>query len=143
MLPDLENGTSDHVSRQGRESARAPLQLVLIANCCNLLTTVVCVILAADVPREAREKSQSVGHCTVLSKRRRQDVGCLTFQQHTSVSQGRICTDSGTCCHTQIEVAFQTFYLNQSQNTDIGPTNPGDDPIMPNAWQGSHCCTNV
>ena len=27
-------------------------------------------------------------------------VACLTSQQHASVSQGRICTDNSTCCHT-------------------------------------------
>ena len=31
-------------------------------------------------------------------------VGCLTSQQHASVSQGRICSDKFTCCHTEIEV---------------------------------------
>ena len=30
-------------------------------------------------------------------------VGCLTSQQHASVSQGRICSDIFTCCHTEIE----------------------------------------
>ena len=40
-------------------------------------------------------------------------VGCLTFQQHASVSQGRMCSDNFTCCHTEIEVADQTFYLTQ------------------------------
>ena len=35
-------------------------------------------------------------------------VGCLTSQQHASVSQGRICTDNFTCCHTEIEAADQT-----------------------------------
>ena len=55
-------------------------------------------------------------------------VGCLTSQQHASVSQGRICTDSFTCCHTEIEVADPTFYLTQSQYTDSGPTSPGADP---------------
>ena len=38
-------------------------------------------------------------------------VGCLTSQQHASVSQGRTCTDNFTCCHSEIEVADQTFYL--------------------------------
>ena len=38
-------------------------------------------------------------------------VGCLMSQQHASVSQGRICSDNLTCCHTEIEVADQTFYL--------------------------------
>ena len=36
-------------------------------------------------------------------------VGRLTFQQHASVSQGRICSDSFTCCHTEMEAAGQTF----------------------------------
>ena len=54
------------------------------------------------------------------------------------MSQGRICSDNSTCCHTEIEVADQTFYLNQSQYTDTGPTSPSADPIMPGAWQGSH-----
>ena len=38
-------------------------------------------------------------------------VGCLTSQQHASISQGRICSDNFTCCHTEIEVADQTVYL--------------------------------
>ena len=32
-------------------------------------------------------------------------VGSLMSQQHASVSQGRICSDKFTCCHTEIEVA--------------------------------------
>ena len=66
-------------------------------------------------------------------------VGCFTSQQHASVSQGRICTDNFTCCHIETEVADQTFYLTQSQYTDTGPTSPSADPIVPGAWQGSHC----
>ena len=69
-------------------------------------------------------------------------VGCLTSQQHASVSQGRICTDNFTCCHTEIEVADPTFYLTQSQYTDTGPTSPSADPITPGAWQGSHWSAN-
>ena len=65
-------------------------------------------------------------------------VGCLTSQQQASVSQGRICSDNLTCCHTEIEVADQTFYLTQSQYADTGPTSPSPDPITPGAWQGSH-----
>ena len=42
-------------------------------------------------------------------------VGCFSSQQHASVSQGRFCRDSCTCCHTEIEVADQTCYLTQSQ----------------------------
>ena len=69
-------------------------------------------------------------------------VGCLTSQQHASVSQGRICPDNFTCCHTEIEVADQTFCLTQSQYTDTRPTSRGADPIMPDAWQGSHFSAN-
>ena len=70
-------------------------------------------------------------------------VGCLTSQQHASISHGRICTDNFTCCHAEIEVADQTFYLTQSQYTDTGPTSPSADPIMPGAWQGSHWSANI
>ena len=69
-------------------------------------------------------------------------VGCLTSQQQASVSQGRICSDKFTCCHTEIEVADQTFYLTQSQYTDTGPTSPSADPLTPGAWQGSHWSAN-
>ena len=69
-------------------------------------------------------------------------VGCLTPQQQASVSQGQICSDNFTCCHTEIEIADQTFYLTQSQYTDTGPTSPSADPITPGAWQGSHWSAN-
>ena len=69
-------------------------------------------------------------------------VGCLTSQQHASVSQGRISTDNFTCCHTEKEVADPTFYLAQSQYIDTGPTSPSTDPIMPGTWQGSHWSAN-
>ena len=62
-------------------------------------------------------------------------VGSQTSPQHASVSQRRICSDNGTCCHTGIEVADQTFYLTQSQYTDTGPASPSTDPITPGAWQ--------
>ena len=73
-------------------------------------------------------------------------AGCLTSQQHANVSQGRICSDKCTCCHTEsIEVVDldQTFYLNQSQYTDTGPASPSADPLTPGAWQGSHWSANV
>ena len=69
-------------------------------------------------------------------------VGCLTSQQHASVSQWRICSDNFTCCHTEIEVADQTFHLAQSQYTDTGLTSPSANPITPGAWQGSHWSAN-
>ena len=68
--------------------------------------------------------------------------GCSTSQQHASVSQGWICTDNFTCCHTEIEVADPIFYLTQSQYTDTGPTSPSADPVTPGAWQGSHWSAN-
>ena len=69
-------------------------------------------------------------------------VACLTSQQHASVSQGRICSDNLTCCHTEMQVADQTFHLTQSQYTDTGPPSPSADPITPGAWQGSHWSAN-
>ena len=60
-------------------------------------------------------------------------LACLTSQQHASVSQGRICTDNFTCCHTEIGAADPTFHLTQSQYTDTGPTSPSADPIKYNA----------
>ena len=64
-------------------------------------------------------------------------VGCLTSQQHASVSQGRICSDKSTCCLTEREVADQTFYPTQSQYTDTGLTSPSADPILPGVWHWS------
>ena len=61
------------------------------------------------------------------------------LQQHASVPQGRIYSDICTCCHTEIEVTGQTFYLTKSQYTDTGPTGPCTDPITPGAWHCSHC----
>ena len=75
---------------------------------------------------------------TSMAGMRRLFAGCLTSQQHASVSQGRICSDKSMCCHTEIEVADQTFYLTQSQYTDTRPTSPSANPITPGAWQGSH-----
>ena len=45
-------------------------------------------------------------------------------------------------CHTEIEVADQTFHLIHSLYTDTGPTSPSTDPIMPGAWQGSYLRAN-
>ena len=56
---------------------------------------------------------------------------CLMSQQQASVSQGPICSGNCTCCHTDVEVADQTFYLTQSQYTDTGPTSTSADPATP------------
>ena len=69
-------------------------------------------------------------------------VCCLTSQQHASVSQGRTCSDNFTCCHTDIQIADQTYHLTQSQYTDTGPTSPSTDPTWSGAWQDSHWSAN-
>ena len=62
-------------------------------------------------------------------------VDCLTSQKHASVSQGQICSGKFACCHTETEVADQTFYFTESQYTDAGPTSPSADPVTPCAFQ--------
>ena len=47
-----------------------------------------------------------------------------------------------TCCHTEIEVADQTFHLTQSKYTDTGLASPSADPILPGTWQSSHWSAN-
>ena len=68
-------------------------------------------------------------------------VWSLNVQQHASVSQGRICSDNCTCCHTETEAADQTFYLTQSQHTV--PTSSIADTVTPGAWLGSHWNTRL
>ena len=51
-------------------------------------------------------------------------VACLTSLQQASVSQGRICSDNCTCCHTGVQAADPTCCLIHSQHTDTGPTSP-------------------
>ena len=50
--------------------------------------------------------------------------------------------DNCICCHTEIKVADQTFYLTQSQYIDIMPTSPSTDPTMPGTWQGNPWSAN-
>ena len=69
-------------------------------------------------------------------------VGSLTSQQDAGVSQGQICSDNCTCCHTETEVADQPFYLTRSQYTDTGSTSPSADPITPDAWPDGHRSAN-
>ena len=61
----------------------------------------------------------------------------LTSEQHARVSQGRLCLDNSTCCHTEI-VADQTVCLTNSNDTDTQPTSPSVDPITPGVRQSSH-----
>ena len=55
-------------------------------------------------------------------------LACLSSQQHASVSQGWVRSETFMCCHTEIEVADQIFYFTQSQYTDTRPTSPRADP---------------
>ena len=63
---------------------------------------------------------------------------CLMPQHHANTFQGQIWSDKWTCCHTEIEVADQTFYLPQSRYTDTWRTSPSADPITPGTQQGNH-----
>ena len=89
--------------------------LLVVVVCCCLLV-VVCWLLLLLL---------FVGGCWWLF------VGCLTSHQHASVSQGQICSDNLTCCHTEIDVADQTFYLTQSQYADTRPTGPSTTGTIP------------
>ena len=100
-------------------------------------------IKATSRRRTAKQQCGVLRHSQLQSTILLLFVGCLTSQQQASVSQGRICSDNFTCCHTEIDVADQTFYLTQSQYTDTRPTSPSADPITPGAWQGSHWSANV
>ena len=51
-------------------------------------------------------KSQKTTNCFKLGGLLLFD-GCLTSQQHDSVSRGQICSDSCTCCHTKLEVVIK------------------------------------
>ena len=57
-------------------------------------------------------------------------VGCLMSQQHASISQEQICSDSCICYHTETEVADQTFCLTWSQYTDTRPARPSADLLL-------------
>ena len=67
---------------------------------------------------------------------------CVTPKQHANVSQERIFWDNWTCCHTEIVVADQTYYLAQSQYTDTGATSFSAYRVAQDAWQVSHYSTN-
>ena len=49
--------------------------------------------------------------CACVNSDRGLLVGHLMSQQRAGISQGQICSDNLTCCHTEIEVADQTFNL--------------------------------
>ena len=90
-LPSLDNLL--YISSVENLVSSAEHQTSSIFNLVSLPTTV-------DIFSSSRRSSGNV--CLL--------VGCLTPQQHASVSQGRICPDNCTCCHADIEVADQTFH---------------------------------
>ena len=106
---------------------------------CLFVSCLLCPCSRQTVP-ERQISFENFSHCHI--ERFFVFVSCLTSQQHASVSQGWICLDNFTCCHTEIEVADQTFYLTQSQYTDTGPTSPSTGPLSPGTWQGSHWSAN-
>ena len=64
--------------------------------------------------------------------------GCLGFgrwtsRQDASVSQGRGSSEYSTSYHAEIEVAFQMFYVIQSQNTDTRHTSPSTETVTSGA----------
>ena len=93
---------------------------------------------AITTPSPLKVRGQACGCSFAMNKQTKLFVGCLKSQQQASVSQGRICSDNFTCCHSEVEAADPTFYLTQSQYTDTRPSSPSADPITPGAWQGSH-----
>ena len=85
--------------------------------------------------RRGDSRHVSETHCCLL-------VGCSTSQQHASIPAGRVCLESFTCCHSETEVADQTFCPTQSQYTDTGPNSPSAGPITRGAWKLSHWIAN-
>ena len=110
--------------------------MVVVVLAVVVVTAVVVVVEIILVEKEEVEMEETEEDAVCLF------VCCLTSQQHTSVSQVRIWSDNFTCCHTETEVADQTFHLTQSQSTDTGPISPSTDPRTPGAWQGSHWSAN-
>ena len=82
---------------------------------------------------QKQEKRDAVAESTRQTLKSWNPTGCTNrggcSKEHVSVSQGRICSNNSTCCHTEMKAADSTFYLNRSQYTDTGPTSPSTDPI--------------
>ena len=58
-------------------------------------------------------------------------VCCFTSQQHACVSQWQICLHNCASCHTETEVADQTFYVTHSQYSDTVLTSSSTDLHVP------------
>ena len=83
------------------------LLLLLLLFCFLLVICLAPKVMKKRKKPEYNEKSTTTSPLLLF-------VGCLTSQQHASVSQGRICSDNLTRCHTETEVADQTFHLTHS-----------------------------
>ena len=59
-------------------------------------------------------------------------------KQHDSVSRGRICSNKCTRCHTETEVADQTFCLTQSQYTSSSSSSSSSSSAFPSFISGVH-----
>ena len=99
---------SSHTSdlKIGTPVATLQCQIFQFYLCTHLLTSNIAVLKLY--------RQITVKLCSVTSVRKVQWkfallVGCLTSQQHASLSQGRICSDSFICCHTEIEVCRSNF----------------------------------
>ena len=59
-------------------------------------------------------------------------VACLTSQRHAHLSQGRICSDNYTCCHTELEdqTAGDGQGLNKVNGSDIEFGNESYSPAF-------------
>ena len=80
---------------------------VAIANQSSAYSSSICYIYSCSRPQISDSPSP---HHQIVITSAPMFVGCLTSQQHASVSQGRICSDKFTCCHTEIVVVDQNFH---------------------------------
>ena len=99
---------SSHTSdlKIGTPVATLQCQIFQFYLCTHLLTSNIAVL--------PLYKQMTVKLCSVTSVHKVQWkfallVGCLTSQQHASLSQGRICSDNFTCCYTETEVRRANF----------------------------------
>ena len=76
--------------------------------------------------KDESAQSEQRGSRSFLTKRMRKTklrccllVGCLTSQQHASVSQGQISSDNSTCCHSEIELVADQIKLSTSPTHSI------------------------
>ena len=67
-------------------------------------------------------------------------LGRQASKKQSDVFRGITAQTNCTCCHTETEVADQTFCLTKSLYTHTGPTSPRADPYNARRLVGSHWC---